>query len=165
MQVLTWTSGSGLFSSPAWEYATPMGHAHAAYVVVSSVVYHLSCKVRRPAIRNRTTHHNHTRENAPSPDSRAHMLTNSQRPHYHPAQHGMMENRIKHQPSRIAHHYLPTSRLSRAAADAGGGSGHESTASSTSSRNVLLLWTVVPPNTTRTPGELALTCATIFASS
>jgi len=101
MQVLTWTSGSGLFSSPAWEYATPMGHAHAAYVVVSSVVYHLSCKVRRPAIRNRTTHHNHTRENAPSPDSRAHMLTNSQRPHYHPAQHGMMENRIKHR--NIAH--------------------------------------------------------------
>jgi hypothetical protein len=65
-------------------------------------------------------------------------------------------------PSR---HYLPTSLFKRAAADVAGGSGQDSTASSTSSRNDVLLCTVVPPSTTRTPGELALTCATILASS
>lgn len=61
--------------------------------------------------------------------------------------------------------YRPTSRRSRPAAVEGPGSGQLPTASSTSSKNVVLLWTVVPPRTTRTPGELALTCATILASS
>lgn len=59
----------------------------------------------------------------------------------------------------------PTSLRSRPAAVEGPGSGQLLTASSTSSKKVTLLWMDVPPRTTRTPGELALTCATIFASS
>lgn len=61
--------------------------------------------------------------------------------------------------------YRPISLRSRPAAVEGQGSGHPLTASSTSSKKEVLLWMVVPPNTTRTPGELALTWATILASS
>ena len=62
-------------------------------------------------------------------------------------------------------HQRPTSLRSRPAVVEGPGSGQLLTASSTSSKKVTLLWMDVPPRTTRTPGELALTCATIFASS
>lgn len=67
---------------------------------------------------------------------------------------------------RINPNYLlPVSFLSLAAAVVGAGSGQLDTASSTSSRKVVLLCTVVDPRTTLTPGEMALTWATIFASS
>ena len=62
-------------------------------------------------------------------------------------------------------HLLAVSFLSLAAAVVGADSGQLDTASSTSSKNVVLLCKLVDPRTTLTPGELALTWATIFASS
>ena len=69
-------------------------------------------------------------------------------------------------PQRLNEFYrLPASLLNLAEADVDVLSGQFETAPSSSSKKVLLLCMLVPPNTTLTPGELALTCATIFASS